>query len=418
MLDALERIGYRHVGWDVDPNDWEPGRTAAELVERVRRRRMPAHGDGGRGAACTLAGRDAGGAARADRTAARRRRRPRWGSRAWLGAGRAGRGRRQLEAGRGAAQRAADGCWEPPAGAAPASRPTITTDSFAAPRRARSPGRAAAPASLPAAARSPSAAVLCLAGADLPVDDRRLSRSAARPPAGAERVVLRNDTFAVLRAGTERTWGVGVVCGTGLNCAAVSPQRPDRALRRARRDLGRRRRRRLDGPAGAAGGHPRPRRPRAAAPRSSSAVPAHFGLRTPQQLMEAIYLGTIDQHRLTELPRLVCPGSRAGDARRPDIVDRLADEIVAMVASALRRLRMTRRDSDVVLGRRRRPRPRPAAARRASSDGVTAVAPDARVQRASTRRRCSARRCSALTRSGRGERAYAELRAALTARPA
>ena len=39
----------------------------------------------------------------------------------------------------------------------------------------------------------------------------------------ADELLLRNDTFAVLRAGTDRGWGVGVVCGTGLNCAAVAP---------------------------------------------------------------------------------------------------------------------------------------------------------------------------------------------------
>ena len=35
VLAAIERAGYRHVGWDVDPDDWEPGRTPADLVERV-----------------------------------------------------------------------------------------------------------------------------------------------------------------------------------------------------------------------------------------------------------------------------------------------------------------------------------------------------------------------------------------------
>ena len=35
VLAATEELGYRHVGWDVDPFDWEEGRTADELVERV-----------------------------------------------------------------------------------------------------------------------------------------------------------------------------------------------------------------------------------------------------------------------------------------------------------------------------------------------------------------------------------------------
>ena len=72
--------------------------------------------------------------------------------------------------------------------------------------------------------RAPLARVgaLCLAGDDLPVDDRRL-RSALRPLGLAADLRVRNDTFAVLRAGTERDWGIGVVCGTGMNCAGVAP---------------------------------------------------------------------------------------------------------------------------------------------------------------------------------------------------
>jgi len=35
VLAAIERAGYRHVSWTIDPFDWEPGRTPADLVERV-----------------------------------------------------------------------------------------------------------------------------------------------------------------------------------------------------------------------------------------------------------------------------------------------------------------------------------------------------------------------------------------------
>jgi peptidoglycan/xylan/chitin deacetylase (PgdA/CDA1 family) len=35
VLAGVEELGYRHVGWDVDPFDWEEGRTVDELVERV-----------------------------------------------------------------------------------------------------------------------------------------------------------------------------------------------------------------------------------------------------------------------------------------------------------------------------------------------------------------------------------------------
>jgi peptidoglycan/xylan/chitin deacetylase (PgdA/CDA1 family) len=39
VLEALEELGYRHVGWDVDPEDWDEDRTVDELVE-------PAAGEG------------------------------------------------------------------------------------------------------------------------------------------------------------------------------------------------------------------------------------------------------------------------------------------------------------------------------------------------------------------------------------
>ena len=48
---------------------------------------------------------------------------------------------------------------------------------------------------------------------------RRQSRCATGPGAS----ILRNDTFAVSRAGTTGSWGIGLVCGGGLNCAGVGP---------------------------------------------------------------------------------------------------------------------------------------------------------------------------------------------------
>jgi N-acetylglucosamine kinase-like BadF-type ATPase len=65
-------------------------------------------------------------------------------------------------------------------------------------------------------------AVWCLAGLDLPADDLALAPAiAARRWARED--LLRNDVFAVLRSGSDRTWGVGVVVGSGTNCAGVAP---------------------------------------------------------------------------------------------------------------------------------------------------------------------------------------------------
>ena len=64
--------------------------------------------------------------------------------------------------------------------------------------------------------------VYCLAGVDLPVDEERLTPAIAGQ-GWTDRTVLRNDTFAVSRAGTTAAWGIGVVCGTGVNCAGIGP---------------------------------------------------------------------------------------------------------------------------------------------------------------------------------------------------
>src|SRR4029077_494474 len=65
-------------------------------------------------------------------------------------------------------------------------------------------------------------ASLCMAGVDFPTEERAL-RDAIEARGWAAHVSIANDTFAVLRAGTERGWGVAVVCGAGINCVGVSP---------------------------------------------------------------------------------------------------------------------------------------------------------------------------------------------------
>ncbi len=74
----------------------------------------------------------------------------------------------------------------------------------------------------PAAGPIADVGVYCLAGADLPSDDRRIAR-VLRTLGWTGESLVRNDTFAVLRAGSVRGWGVAVVCGYGMNCSAVAP---------------------------------------------------------------------------------------------------------------------------------------------------------------------------------------------------
>lgn len=45
VLAAVDRAGYRHIGWDVDTTDWEPGRSPADLIVTVLDG-VSRHGDG------------------------------------------------------------------------------------------------------------------------------------------------------------------------------------------------------------------------------------------------------------------------------------------------------------------------------------------------------------------------------------
>lgn len=197
---------------------------------------------------------------------------------------------------------------------------------------------------LPAA----SLGVYCLAGADLPADDRRLDRwLAAR--GWSERRILRNDTFAVLRAGTDRGWGVAVVCGFGTNCAAVTPAgRTFRlpAVGEISGDWGGG----YDIGAAALWHAIRARDGRGARTALADLVPAHFGLRRPRQVMEAMYFGRIPGHRVVELAPLVFRAATAGDAVARGVIDRQADEVGIMVRAAVRRLGIGGDEVDVVLG--------------------------------------------------------------------
>jgi N-acetylglucosamine kinase-like BadF-type ATPase len=189
----------------------------------------------------------------------------------------------------------------------------------------------------------------CLAGADLPVDDRRLGR-AIRGRGWTEAVEVRNDTFAVLRAGTDRGWGVAVVCGAGLNCAGVGPD--GREVRfPALGDLSGDR---------AAGGEWLGRAALGAALRARDGrgprtalerdVPARLGVTTPIAALTAIHVGRFEEDVVLELAPVVFRSATAGDAVSRGLLGELADEIVVLVVAASRRLRLGRQEFDVVLG--------------------------------------------------------------------
>ncbi len=194
-----------------------------------------------------------------------------------------------------------------------------------------------------------STGVYCLAGIDLPVDEETLAPAIAAKQ-WTERTILRNDTFAVSRAGTTAAWGIGVVCGTGVNCAAVGPDgRTVRfpALAELSGDFA---------PGGswlgvrALGLALRAADGRGGPTSLSERVPAHFGQSDAEAVLTGVYTGVIPYQRLFELARVLLDAAADGDALAREAANFLADEVVAFVRGAIRRLDLHDEPIEVVLG--------------------------------------------------------------------
>jgi N-acetylglucosamine kinase-like BadF-type ATPase len=191
-------------------------------------------------------------------------------------------------------------------------------------------------------------AVLLLAGLDFPDEEAAYAAEAERRGWAAE-VVVGNDTFAVLRAGSASGWGVAVTCGSGMNCVGVGPD--ERHVRFA--SLGPISGDAMDG-AGALGLAAIAAACRSEDGRSPTTalerlVPEHFGCATPVELAREVHGGRVPWLRLGELAPLVFETAET-DSAAAEIVDRQAAEIVAFVRAAVNRLGLADREVEVVLG--------------------------------------------------------------------
>ena len=200
-----------------------------------------------------------------------------------------------------------------------------------------------------------------LAGADLPHEIQTLRHAVgARGWAVDQRVD--NDTYAVLRAGATRPWGVGVVCGTGINCVGVAPDGRTSgfsALGLISGDWGGG----IDIGSAALWHAARAEDGRGPDTVLRAAVTGHFGLRTVADVTAALHSGELPALRLSEL----CPavfaacGDGGGegdgvagagaDAVAAGLVDRLAGEVAGMAITIVRRLGLDLApEPEVVLG--------------------------------------------------------------------
>lgn len=191
--------------------------------------------------------------------------------------------------------------------------------------------------------------VYCLAGMDLDVDEEHLAPAIALR-GWTRSDLLRNDTFAVSRAGTSADWGIGVVCGTGMNCAGLGPDGTAvrfPALAELSGDFA---------PGGswlgvrALGLALRAGDGRGDATTLRELVPSHFGLANAEAVLTSVYTGTLPYGRLFELARVLLDAAAAGDGPARLAADQLADEVVAFVAAAVRRLDVADTEVEVVLG--------------------------------------------------------------------
>ncbi len=191
------------------------------------------------------------------------------------------------------------------------------------------------------------AAELLLAGVDFPSEEAAVVAAVERRN-WARRVSVDNDTFAVLRAGTDSGWGIAVVCGAGINCVGVAPDGTHArfpALGWTTGDWG------GGGDVGQEAVYAAARSEDGRGPQTSleQRVPAYFELATPLELAEAVHFRRVDGSRAIELAPLVF-AEAAHDAVAAAIVDRLASEIVALARVAITRLGLENEPVEVLLG--------------------------------------------------------------------
>jgi N-acetylglucosamine kinase-like BadF-type ATPase len=190
-------------------------------------------------------------------------------------------------------------------------------------------------------------AVFSVAGADTPRDVRRLRLGFGRLSL-AQRLLILNDAYGPLWAGTDDGVGAVVICGSGSNMLAIGPTgrvASYPALGPIAGDWG------GGGSLGPAALSAAVRGRDGRGPRTSLEwlVPQRFGLARPLDVTYALYAGRLSADAIRDLAPLVFEAAGEGDPVARFIVDQQADEIGAMAVAALRRARALRAAVPVVL---------------------------------------------------------------------
>lgn len=185
-----------------------------------------------------------------------------------------------------------------------------------------------------------------LCGADVEQDIAELS-SEIDARAWTREWTVDNDTFALLRAGSDRADAVAVICGAGINCVG---RRADGSVARYPS---------LGWETGDWGGAEavgrealflaaRAEDRRGEATALVDVVRSHFGMKTAYAVGEEVHYRRLRDVRLGELAPAVVAAAGDGDGVARALVERLANEIVLMVCRAFADLEFE--EADVVLG--------------------------------------------------------------------
>ncbi|CAN5580818.1 BadF/BadG/BcrA/BcrD ATPase family protein [soil metagenome] len=161
--------------------------------------------------------------------------------------------------------------------------------------------------------------------------------------------VVKNDLWALLRAGTQAADAVAIVCGTGINAVGV---RADGATARFAA-LGP-----ISGDWGGGSGlgeealwhAARAEDGRGPATALRASVLEGMGVATVRELTEDLHFGRRMLPDLAMLAPAVFAAARNGDVIAGAIVDRQAAEVVSFARAALTRLDLLERDVPIVLG--------------------------------------------------------------------
>lgn len=188
----------------------------------------------------------------------------------------------------------------------------------------------------------------CLAGADLP-EDYAMLQAAVEGLSLVERVLIKNDTLAALRAGLTRPWGVAVICGSGFNAAGRAQDGREVVLP----GLGP-----ISGDWGGGGelsmevirAVMRAWDGRGQPTQLTRIVLNAFQLPSEEVLLSRLYHEQISWSEITRLSPLLFEAGEAGDPVAREIIIRMGTEVGVTANALLRRLSLLETDAEVGLG--------------------------------------------------------------------